>query len=155
MDRLTPKQRGSVMAAVKGKNTKPEFAVRRMLFSLGYRYRLHRRSLPGAPDIVFPSRKKVIFVHGCFWHRHSCNGFRMPKSRVEFWTAKFERNAKRDAANRRRLRRLGWKSFVIWECQLRNPDAVQRSLTAFLGCVSPEACCAMQAHRGKSSAAGG
>ena len=108
------------MRAVKGADTKPEMIVRRMVHALGYRYRLHVRSLPGAPDLVFPRLKKVIFVHGCFWHRHRCQaGQSMPASKVEYWEAKFAANRRRDQRHRRQLRSLGWQVLVIWECQLR------------------------------------
>jgi DNA mismatch endonuclease (patch repair protein) len=119
-DVFTPEQRSAVMRAVKGADTKPEMIVRRMVHALGYRYRLHVRSLPGAPDLVFPRLKKVIFVHGCFWHRHRCEaGQSMPASKVEYWEAKFAANRRRDQRHRRQLRSLGWQVLVIWECQLR------------------------------------
>ena|SRR3569623_926246 len=119
-DVFTPQQRSAVMRAVKGADTKPEMIVRRLVHALGYRYRLHVRSLPGAPDLVFPRLKKTIFVHGCFWHRHHCEGGRsMPSSKVDYWHAKFSANRRRDQKHRRQLRALGWQVLVVWECQLR------------------------------------
>jgi len=109
------------MSHIKGKNTKPELAVRSILHRHGYRFRLHRKDLPGNPDIVLPKHKTVIFVHGCYWHRHGgCRFAYTPKSRVEFWTKKFKENVKRDRKNLAALEGLGWKISVIWECELRN-----------------------------------
>jgi DNA mismatch endonuclease (patch repair protein) len=105
------------MARVLNKDTKPEMYVRRLVFSKGYRYRLHVRALPGTPDLVFPKAKKVIFVHGCFWHRHPGCG-RLPKSKKRFWVTKLEQNRRRDLCNRRKLHRRGWKVLVLWECEL-------------------------------------
>lgn len=138
MDNLTPSQRSTQMAKVRSKDTGPEIALRRILTRNGYRYRLHRRDLPGCPDIVFPSRKKVVFVHGCFWHRHGirCPLTRLPKSRLEFWQPKLEKNHTRDEKNRRRLRAAGWESLVIWECQLRDPEKVLLKLVKFLEKIS-------------------
>lgn len=122
------------MALVRGKNTRPELLVRRMLFVRGYRYRLHRKNLPGSPDIVFPGRRKVVFVHGCFWHRHgeTCRRTRLPKSRVEFWEEKLEGNRLRDERNERSLVALGWSIFVVWECELDDANAVIEKLVRFL-----------------------
>lgn len=123
MDTLSKEQRSERMSRVRHKNTKPEIAVRRLVHSLGYRFRLHRSDLPGKPDLVFPSRRKVIFVHGCFWHRHgNCHLARMPKSRLDFWQAKLEANRTRDINHKRRLTRIGWKYLVVWECQLGDPE---------------------------------
>src|ERR1051325_2487912 len=105
------------MSRVRRANTAPELELRRLLFGLGYRYRLHRKNLPGRPDVVFPMRRKGICVNGCFWHRHGCDRFCMSKSRVEYWGAKLERNKRRDRANHRALRRIGWGVLVVWECQ--------------------------------------
>ena len=119
-DSLTPEQRSERMARVRSKDTVPELYVRSLLHGQGYRYRLHVSSLPGKPDLVFPSRKKILFVHGCFWHQHRCKlGNRMPKSRLEFWQPKLEANHKRDARLRRLLRQAGWKVLVIWECEIK------------------------------------
>lgn len=121
MDTLTPGQRSARMALVRAKDTKPELVVRRLAHGLGYRYRLHRRDLPGTPDLVFPGRGKIILVHGCFWHRHmGCTLARLPKSRMDFWLPKLTANAERDARNLRALRRLGWSVMTIWECQARD-----------------------------------
>jgi DNA mismatch endonuclease (patch repair protein) len=112
---------------------RPEMFVRRFIFALGYRYRLHARDLPGCPDLVFRQRKKVIFVHGCFWHRHAnCSIARMPKSRLDFWKPKLEGNRKRDEKNRRTLSREGWKVLTLWECQLKNPARLERRIRRFL-----------------------
>jgi DNA mismatch endonuclease (patch repair protein) len=133
MDTLSPKDRSERMARVRGRNTGPERTVRSVLFSLGYRFRLHGADLPGRPDIVLRSRRSVIFVHGCFWHRHGCpNGRRMPKSRVAFWRTKLDGNAARDKRTRARLRRDGWRVLVVWECQLRDVDELTARLRAFL-----------------------
>lgn len=124
------------MARIRAKDTGPELTVRRLTHKLGYRYRLHRRELPGSPDLVFLSRRKVIFVHGCFWHRHgnkNCTLARLPKSRLAFWKAKLEGNKLRDRRNRAKLSAAGWRSLVIWECQLRDLDAVTRKIAKFLG----------------------
>ncbi len=123
------------MSRVKGKDTKPELRVRRLVHGMGYRYRLHARDLPGTPDIVFRRRRKVIFVHGCFWHRHpdpACPLARMPKSRLDFWAPKLERNRLRDMKNERALQDLGWGVLVIWECQLRRMDRVKDRVRRFL-----------------------
>ena len=118
-DRLTPEQRHKCMSHVKEKNTRPELAVRKLLWSNGYRYRLHCKELPGKPDIVFPGRKKVLFVHGCFWHYHKCNRFKWPKTNAEFWAKKIHDNVTRDKKNLMQLKKLGWRYLVIWECELK------------------------------------
>jgi DNA mismatch endonuclease (patch repair protein) len=135
VDTLTPQQRSQQMALVRSQDTKPEWFVRSLLHQQGYRYRLHSRDLPGSPDLVFRSRNKVIFVHGCFWHRHNCKmGNRLPKTRVEFWEQKLSDNKRRDARNRRKLRRLGWDLFVIWECQILrwSDEQILAALESFL-----------------------
>ncbi len=112
-------KRSKNMSAIKSKNTKPEIAVRKLLHSMGYRFRLHRKDLPGSPDIVLPKYKTVIFVHGCFWHRHeNCKYASNPKTRKEFWENKFKANVKRDKNNFKELKNLNWKVLVIWECEL-------------------------------------
>jgi DNA mismatch endonuclease, patch repair protein len=122
------------MSLVRSKDTKPEMVVRRLVHALGYRYRLHGSELPGRPDLVFKSRKKVIFVHGCFWHQHSCpSGNRIPKSRKEFWTAKLTGNVNRDRKAIVMLRRQGWRVLTLWECQMKNLGKLQRQLVRFLG----------------------
>jgi len=119
------------MRRVRSVDTGPELTIRKLLHSLGYRFRLHRRDLPGNPDLVFPSRRKVVFVHGCFWHQHRCRrGNRIPSTRREYWTRKLHGNVVRDRSNRRRLRRLGWDVFVVWECHT-NKDKLP-TLTARL-----------------------
>jgi DNA mismatch endonuclease (patch repair protein) len=121
------------MQAVKSKDTGPEMLVRRLLFARGYRYRLHKKDLPGCPDLVFRSRKKVIFVHGCFWHGHRCaRGNRVPVHNREYWVEKINKNRQRDRNAARLLRKLGWKRKVIWECSLKNPDRVRSVLDDFL-----------------------
>jgi DNA mismatch endonuclease (patch repair protein) len=131
-DTLSPNERSERMGRVRSKDTKPELFVRGLLSSLGYRYRLHLRSVPGNPDIVFPRRKKAIFVHGCYWHRHkNCPNCRLPKSKLEFWRPKLEGNRKRDMKKQRELRKAGWQFFVVWECQLKDSHLIAR-LRSFL-----------------------
>ncbi|MCR6700984.1 MAG: DNA mismatch endonuclease Vsr [Dokdonella sp.] len=133
MDTLTPAERSARMALVRAKDTKPELLVRRLVHGMGYRYRLHRRDLPGTPDLVFPGRSKVIFIHGCFWHRHAdCALARLPKSRSDFWLPKLTANAERDARNVRALRRLGWSVLTIWECQLGDNAKLANRIRRFL-----------------------
>lgn len=121
------------MARIGGRDTKPEMVVRRILHGLGYRYRLHARDLPGRPDIVFRGRRKVIFVHGCFWHQHEgCKDANVPKTRTAFWQAKFKGNRERDRASLQALCREGWGTLVVWECETREPDALLKRLTEFL-----------------------
>lgn len=133
MDTLTPTERSARMALVRAKDTKPELLVRRLVHGMGYRYRLHRRDLPGTPDLVFPGRAKVIFIHGCFWHRHAgCALARLPKSRGDFWLPKLTANAERDARNVRALRRLGWSVLTIWECQLGDTAKLANRIRRFL-----------------------
>lgn len=139
VDSIDQATRSAVMARVRGKNTRPELIVRKLVFAAGYRYRLHVRSLPGSPDLVFPGRKKVIFVHGCFWHRHdNCNLARMPKSRVDFWSDKLNGNKARDARNYDALRQAGWQVYVVWECELGDLAALEETLCAFLGAAGGE-----------------
>lgn len=138
MDSLTPERRSLNMAAIRAKGMKPEMAIRRLVHAMGYRYRLHCKGMPGKPDLVFVSRRRVIFVHGCFWHRHSdpdCKIARLPKSNLDYWLPKLERNAARDAAARKALENAGWRVFEVWECEVKrdNPDALAKRLRAFLG----------------------
>lgn len=133
IDTLSPSDRSARMALIRHTHTKPELLVRRLLHRLGYRYRLHRRDLPGTPDLVFPSRRTVLFVHGCFWHRHvDCALARLPKSRLEFWAPKLQANKERDARKIEALKAAGWRVGVVWECQLRDRDTLARRLRAFL-----------------------
>ncbi len=126
-------KRSSIMRQVKGANTAPELRVRSLAHRLGYRFRLHRKSLPGRPDLVFPSRRIALFVHGCFWHRHpDCSAASMPASNVEYWRQKFARNKARDAAAARDLARIGWKVAIIWECETRDLDELAARLHRIL-----------------------
>ena len=121
------------MARVKSKGTKPEMRVRRLLHGLGYRFRLHRRDLPGCPDLVFPGRRKVVFVNGCFWHFHrDCSRVRIPVTNREYWLAKLERNRARDERNNVLLEEMGWKVYTAWECQLLDLPTATKNLTEFL-----------------------
>lgn len=121
------------MASIRGKDTKPEMVVRRLLHAMGYRFRLHRRDLPGTPDIVLPGRQAVIFVHGCFWHRHSgCRLAAVPATRRDFWEAKIAANKARDRRAVAQLRRNGWRVAVVWECQTRKPSGLDARLRRFL-----------------------
>ena len=121
------------MARIRAKNTRPEVTVRRLLHSLGYRYRLHRRDLPGTPDICFPGRQKVIFVHGCFWHRHEgCPRTTTPRTRTSFWENKFTTNVVRDRRNMSGLAEIGWDAMVVWECETADLEALAPRLVRFL-----------------------
>lgn len=133
-DTLSPSERSERMSRIKGRDTKPEMLVRRMLHAMGYRYRLHAKDLPGRPDVVFRSRKKAVFIHGCFWHRHpGCKMTRMPKSRLNFWRSKLEGNRKRDIRNQKALSLMGWKVLVVWECETRDTAELARRLRVFMG----------------------
>jgi DNA mismatch endonuclease, patch repair protein len=134
MDIVSPERRSKIMSRIRGKGTGPELLVRKTAYALGYRYRLHDRSLPGSPDLVFSSRRTAIFVHGCFWHRHeNCRYSYTPKSNVEFWVKKFDSNVTRDERVRRELETLGWKVAVIWECETTEPGDLARRLKDILG----------------------
>lgn len=135
MDHLTPEQRSQNMAKIKGRDTAPEMVVRRMLHKSGYRYRLHRRDLPGRPDIAFAGRRAVIFVHGCFWHQHGSDQCRArpPRSNRDYWLPKLRRNVERDAKNRDALAAAGWRVLVVWECEVKDTQALARKLAGFLG----------------------
>jgi DNA mismatch endonuclease (patch repair protein) len=133
VDSLSPKERSEIMARVRSKDTRPEMRVRKLAFALGYRYRLHDKKLPGCPDLVFGPQRKVIFVHGCFWHRHArCALARLPKSRLDFWIPKLEGNKLRDQRNKRALARRGWKVLTIWECQLGDLGQLSARIGRFL-----------------------
>ena len=131
MDTLSQADRSERMSRVRSKGTKLEMRVRRIVHAMGYRYRLYRRDLPGCPDLVFPARGKVVFVHGCFWHRHEGCG-RLPKSRLDFWLPKLESNRQRDLANQERLRGMGWSVLVVWECELRDAEVLAERVRSFL-----------------------
>jgi DNA mismatch endonuclease (patch repair protein) len=132
VDIMSPQERSSLMSRIKSADTRPELTIRRTLFRLGYRYRLHVRKLPGRPDIVFPGRNCVIFVHGCFWHRHCCGRAYKPQTRPQFWKAKFAANISRDRRSIAELNALGWKVFVVWECETDDLNTLRR-LVRFLG----------------------
>lgn len=133
MDTRTPAKRSEIMSAVRTKDTGPELAVRRLLFTAGYRYRLHKKGLPGIPDIVFPSRKKAVFVHGCFWHGHNCSKGKLPKSRRHYWKPKIADNKKRDKRNIVELRRMRWHTLIVWQCEIRNDALLMQKLRSFVG----------------------
>jgi len=133
----SPAIRRKTMQAVKSKDTLPELRLRHFVYADGFRYRLHSRDLPGCPDLVFRRLKKVIFVHGCFWHSHNCaRGARVPKSNTAYWTAKIARNRARDIAARKALQVAGWKVLIVWECELKNAMRVRKRLRRFLSHVS-------------------
>jgi len=131
-DHVSPERRSFIMSQVGQKDTKPELSLRRALHRLGYRYSVHRRDLPGRPDIVFPSRRKVIFVHGCFWHGHGCRWGKLPKSRPEYWVPKIETNKERDNRVLTELHDIGWDSMVVWQCELRDLDAAIHRVEDYL-----------------------
>src|SRR5438445_8088994 len=132
-DRLTKERRSWNMSRIRGKDTSPEKRVRSQLHRMGYRFRLHRKDLPGSPDIVFVSRRIALFVHGCFWHRHrGCKNCTTPTNNRKFWVEKLEGNAARDKRNRLALRKLGWKTFVIWECEIEDRKRLENTLTQFV-----------------------
>ena len=133
MDTRTEEQRRRIMQAVRTRDTGPEMIVRRLLHSLGYRYRLHRKDLPGRPDVAFLSRRKAIFVHGCFWHGHGCPKGRPPKSRLGYWKPKLDGNRERDRRKEEELRSMGWSVLVVWQCETANFRVLARRLHGFLG----------------------
>jgi DNA mismatch endonuclease, patch repair protein len=129
----TPEQRSRNMASIRGKNTKPEKIVRSLLHRLGYRYRLHRRDLPGKPDLVFAGQRKAIFVHGCFWHMHDCRWGRVtPATNTDFWLNKRQGNCNRDLKALAALKADGWETLIVWECETKNQDTLKAQLEAFL-----------------------
>ena len=135
MDSLTKRERSERMSRIKGADTKPELIVRRVVHGMGFRYRLHDCRLPGRPDLVFAARKKIIFVHGCFWHRHEdehCKLARLPKSRLDFWLPKLAANSERDRRVLLQLQQLGWSVLVIWECELQDKEALANRIKTFL-----------------------
>ena len=131
-DTRTPQQRRHIMQSVGTKNTTPELTLRRVLSGMGYRYRLHAKKLPGRPDIVFPGKKKAIFVNGCFWHLHGCAKGQIPKSRQDYWEPKLRTNRDRDDSNTRKLEALGWSVLVVWQCELRDLSSIMEKVTLFL-----------------------
>ena len=134
MDKISTERRSANMRRIRSKNTSPELALRRLIHRLGYRFRLHRKDLAGRPDIVFPGRRKVIFVHGCFWHQHfGCREGRIPGSRLDYWAPKLKRNQIRDAVSLACLEGQGWKVLVVWECELKNSQPLIKTLKRFLG----------------------
>lgn len=136
---MTADRRSALMSRIRGKDTQPELVVRRLAHALGYRFRLHRRDLPGTPDLTFPARRKVVFVHGCFWHQHRrCKYAYLPKANASFWQRKFAVNVRRDAIATRQLRKRGWHPLVLWECQLSDLKQVSGRLTAHLKSLVPD-----------------
>jgi DNA mismatch endonuclease (patch repair protein) len=136
-DVFSPEKRSEIMSHIKGRNTGPEIAVRSLLHRMGYRFRLNQKNLPGKPDIVLPRYGSVIFVHGCFWHRHTdCRFAYTPKSKVDFWNAKFEENIQRDKKAKTELEQLGWQVITVWECELRNLDVLSGQLVTLLKACS-------------------
>ena len=137
-DVLTPEQRRRCMASIRGKDTRPELIVRSLAHRMGYRFRLHRRDLPGKPDLVFAGRHRVVFVHGCFWHQHArCRFATRPATRPAFWASKLDANIARDRRVRRRLAKLGWNVLVVWECQTRDLAQLESRLRKFLDAGRP------------------
>lgn len=138
MDIVSPERRSRMMAGIKGKNTKPELVVRKLVYGMGFRYRLHRKDLPGSPDLVFSRLKKLIFVHGCFWHRHpGCRLAYTPKSNTQFWLDKLESNMRRDKLALTALDALGWEVLIVWECEVSDLAGLTRKMGLFL---QPEQC---------------
>lgn len=133
MDIVSPEKRSRMMAGIKGKNTKPEMVVRKLVHGMGFRFRLHRKDLQGSPDLLFPRLRRAIFVHGCFWHRHlGCRLAYTPKSNTQFWLNKLEANERRDALDLKALVALGWEVLVVWECEVSNMPALTQKLNSFL-----------------------
>ena len=133
VDQISPEHRSWNMSRIRSTNTRPEIAARSLLHRLGYRFSLHRRDLPGKPDIVLPKHKLVIFIHGCYWHRHpKCKMAYSPKTRVEFWENKFLENIARDKRNQKALKKLGWDVGIIWECETKDLDALKKIIVSFL-----------------------
>lgn len=134
-DKLTPERRSENMRRIKSKGMKPELLVRSLVHKMGHRFRLHRKDLPGKPDLVFGPKRKAIFVHGCFWHGHedpSCPDRRTPKSNLEYWLPKLSRNKQRDKEHLLNLKTAGWEPMVIWECEMRRPETIKKKIRAFL-----------------------
>lgn len=133
MDIFSKEKRSEIMAQIKGKNTKPEIFLRSIVHRMGYRYRLHRRDLPGNPDLTFPKHNKVIFMHGCFWHGHKgCSRSKRPSTNQEFWNEKLYKNLKRDKRNILKLKKMGWSPLIVWSCEIQDTDKLTRKLDRFL-----------------------
>jgi DNA mismatch endonuclease (patch repair protein) len=132
VDHVDPGRRSFIMSSVRTQHTGPEMVVRKLLHGLGYRYSLHRSDLPGKPDLAFPARRTAIFVHGCYWHGHGCRWGKLPKSKLDYWAPKIAANRARDARKRSQLKRAGWRTMVVWQCQLRNLAAAEARMRAFL-----------------------
>lgn len=150
MDIVDTATRSRMMSGIKGRNTRPELIVRRFLHASGYRFRLHRRDLPGSPDIVLSRFKTCIFVHGCFWHRHQdCRYATTPKTRTEFWNAKFDANVERDNRAKAALVALGWQVITVWECELKRPEAALKRVLEILEAAGevPNTCIISHQHR--------
>lgn len=137
-DNRTQESRSALMSRIRSKNTAPELIVRRLLHRMGFRFRLHRKDLPGNPDIVLPGRRTAIFVHGCFWHGHGCKIGRPPKSRPDFWLPKLERNRDRDAENEAALVADGWRVLTLWQCEIRDADRLEARLSEALTTPAPK-----------------
>lgn len=133
MDIFSREKRSRIMSAIRSKDTKPEMTVRRIAHGMGYRYRLHRKDLPGKPDLVFSRRRAVIFVHGCFWHQHDCRDGRVPTANITYWQTKLARNVQRDEQSHNELESLGWRVLTLWECELKEADNIKARLRDFLG----------------------
>ncbi len=133
MDTVSPEKRSRMMSGIRGRDTAPELVVRSVAHRLGLRFRLHAKNLAGRPDLVFPKHRTVLFVHGCFWHRHDCGLAAVPKTRTEFWLAKFSANQQRDRRVREMLEMQGWRVLEIWECETREPERVRQRLLADFG----------------------
>lgn len=133
LDKLSKERRSQIMSRIRGKDTSPEMKVRSLVHRLGYRYRLHYEKLPGKPDLAFPIRKKVIFIHGCFWHGHEgCSKGRLPKSNLEYWEPKIARNKERDRENMKSISSDGWRILTVWQCELKNTESSEKRIVIFL-----------------------
>lgn len=140
IDHVSKEKRSEIMRQVQGKDTAPELIVRKLVYSLGYRYRLYDKKLPGKPDLVFSGRKKVIFVHGCFWHAHNCKKGKPPKSNLDYWLPKLKENRRRDIRNQKLITSSGWKFLVVWQCQIHNITSLKERVIAFLEDESEKIC---------------
>ena len=134
MDIISPERRSANMRRIRSRDTKPEMIVRRLIHGMGFRFRLHVAALPGKPDIVLPRLKRIVEVRGCFWHQHpGCIDSHVPKTRIKYWVPKLENNQRRDKENKNKLRLLGWRTIVVWECEVRDTKKLSRRLALFLG----------------------